>query len=351
MDVRSIRMKRSSLLVIIAMSPLVLAVLTGVKSFEVWPQITYLWDMEADPLFELSRIHPHGIRYALMYPILMASEYLGLHHDRLFSLISLINCYFTIRNIGAISSTIVKERRNGDMVLFGCAVALTILFFLMNGRIGFAFLGYSILLLVIVRHHYNRQIGISSLIGMMLGLAFCSVSSGTLISAVLSLVIAVYFEAFRCIRRATLTRSSVLIVLSCIVLGGLLFRHLVASVNKNAAFYGGGSDGILRMLEHGMGRVVYPALDAAGLPLVTLLVVSIMILFSALLLRLNHALLLHILLVAIFCGAFGYSTLSLGAIPLLVLIAVLLTTKLDEDMPDAESGRLADRITPIRSIT
>lgn len=321
------RLKTSTIVTIVAMLPLVLTVVLSLKTYEVWPQIIYMWDMQADPIVELGRVHPHALRYMLLYPILVLSDYLGIHHDRLFSATLVIFCFFTIKNIHTSADIIVRHPRHSGLVHLACASILTILFFLMNGRIGFAFLGYSMLLLVILRNHYESHFSFASLTGVLVGLALCSVSSGTLVSAVLCLVVAVYFEVCRCIRRSALTKTAIIVFLCCLLLGVALFRFLLVGISRNITFYGGGSDGVLRMLEHGFGRPFYPALNAIGLPSVVAMIAIMTILFGVLLFRMKRSLMLHIVLAAIACGAFGYSTLSISAIPLLIMAAALLTDR------------------------
>lgn len=320
MNTASLRVKTSTLIILFAMSPLVLAVLLGLKSFEVWEQITYMWYSRASPIVELAKIHPHALRYALIYPILALSDYLDLKHDLLFSFTLLIFCFFTIRNIQTVSTIIEKDQKPSNLFQFFSAYFLVIMFFQMNGRIGFAFLGYSILLLIVVQHHYERKLSIGSFIGALLGLALCSVSSGTLVSGTLCIVIAIYFEVCRCIKRTTLTRPAFAIFVASVILSGLLFRYLLVGVSKNVTFYGGGSDGFLRMLEHGIGRALYPALNAAGLPPVLVCWLLITVLIGIILSRLRNSILLHMFLGTIVCGLFGYSALTLSLIPLLVLL-------------------------------
>lgn len=323
--IAAFRFRISTLITLLAMSPLILAVLLGLKQYEVWSQITYLWHVKADPIIELGRAHPHALRYALLYPVLVASDHFGIDRDVLFTAILVLICFFTIRNIHATAAVLLKARHAAYLAQAFGATLIVLLFFMMNGRIGFAFLGYSMLLRVIFSHSIDRRFSFGSLLAALVGLALCSVSSGTLVSAALSLAIASYFEICRCIRLSRLTRTAFFIFLACLILGGLLFRYLVVGIFKNITFYGGGSDGILRMLEHGFGSTLYPALNAVGLPVVVLVVAVMAILVAALLFQLKHALLLHLLLAALACGAFGYSTLTLAAVPFVILVCVLLS--------------------------
>lgn len=323
----SMRVKTSTLVALFAMSPLLLSVFLGFKSYEVWPQITYLWRVGANPITELVQTDPHALRFALIYPILGIAETLGVDHDTLFTAVLLCVCFLTIQTMNRIIGSIVMAPRNPVTIQVITATILVFLFFFMNGRIGFAFLGYSILLLVVVRHHYQREFKVFSFIALFIGFALCSVSSGTLASAAFVVFLAIYFEAFRSIRRRSLTRSGLALFLSCFAVGLILSRFVLVGIQQNISYYGGGSEGFLRMLEHGFGSALYPILHALGLPLVVSLMVGTGLLFSLLLARMPHSLLAHLILSAIACGAFGYSTLSLAALPLIALAAVVIASR------------------------
>jgi hypothetical protein len=322
---------------LLAMSPLLLAVLLGVKSYEVWPQIIYLWDIGADPLTEIAGGNPHALRYNLIYPILVISDQLGLDYDRLFTAVVLFICFFTIRNIHSISTLIAGSSRNAVLSQFATSAFMTVLFFNMNGRISLAFLGYTIILMAVFSHHYQREFTFGSLVKVLVGLLLASVSSGTIVSVALAFLIGVYFEVFRIIRRGTLTRSSIVIFSSSVVLGLLLFRFLVAGIKKNIAYYGGGDEGVLRMLQHGFGQALFPTLNAIGLPSVILLVLVVAALSSLLMFQMRHGLLFHLLMAAIACGTFGHSTLSLTVVPLMVVFSVYLAGR--PSMPRATNRR------------
>ncbi|WGV15410.1 hypothetical protein [Fuscovulum ytuae] len=320
----------STLLVVAAILPLLLSVMLGLKTFEIWSQITYMWEADANPLVELAQINPHSLRYMLLYLVLVTAEFMGWHHDTLFSYILVGLCFFTVRNLVRTVAITANTDHVSYLVQIGCAAIVVILFYLMNGRIGFAFLGYSILLLIVARHYYQRRFDAFSAVSALVGLGLSSVSSGTLISAVLCLVIALYFEVIRSFQRVSLTRTALFALLSCLVLGVLFFRFFLVGINKNIAFYGGGGDGFLRMLEHGAGRSIYPALSAVGLPTVVALALAMAVLFAMLLYRLRQSFMLHILLAAMVCGAFGFSTLSLAALPVLVVASALLISRVPD---------------------
>jgi hypothetical protein len=332
-SVASMRVKTSTLVALLAMVPLLLSVLLGLKSYAVWPQIGYLWSVGANPITELVQTSPHALRFALIYPILGIAELLGVAHDTLFTVVLLWVCFLTILTMNRIVGMIVTAPCKTVLLDVMTATILVFLFFLMNGRIGFAFLGYAVLLLVIVRHHYQREFSIISSIALLIGLTLCSVSSGTLTSAAFIVFLAVYFEACRSFRRGSLTRSGLALFFSCFVLGVLLTRFSLVGIYKNLSFYGGDSEGFMRMLEHGFGGALYPALHALGLPLAIFLAVTMGVLFSLLLSRMPHSLLVHLLLAAIVCGAFGYSTLSLAALPLIALMAVVFASRSKRPAP------------------
>ena len=321
------RLRSSTLITLLAMSPLMLAVFLSLKSYEVWPQITYLWEQGAEPINAIAQNNPHALRYSLIYPILVISEQIGLDYDLLFTTVVLLVGFFTIRNLHRTSALISGSSRITTLSQFATAAFMTTLFFNMNGRISFAFLGYTMICLVIFRNHYLREFTVGSFLKLLVGLILASVSSGTLVSTTLAFLIGVYFEVFRSVKRGRLSRLSIVLILSSAALGVFYFQNLMAGIKKNIAYYGGDAEALLRMLEHGFGKALLPANGAIELPSAILIVLVIASLSSLMMSQMRHGLLLHLLTAAIACGAFGYSTLALAAIPLIILLSVYLTTR------------------------
>tara|TARA_B100000787_G_C16198231_1_gene302629 strand:- start:1089 stop:1406 length:318 start_codon:yes stop_codon:yes gene_type:complete len=94
---------------------------------------------------------------------------------------------------------------------------------------------------------------------------------------------------------------------------------------KNVIFYGGGMKGFINMLNHGVGVIFYTLeLDLIVLIGLILIVFSI---FALIFFRYTklYSLLFIFLSASAFGGLFGFSTLSLGIIPLSIILIIMVT--------------------------
>ena len=318
----SLRFRVSSLVGFAVGAPLAVAVFAGMKEYQVWSQVLYLWELGASPLEQLTHLSPHALRYALIYPILILAERMELGRDYVFSVAMLLICFVTFRNI-IFSVEVLSSRKRNWVMVSGILTAATVLvFFFMNGRIGIAFLGYSLLLRNIILVHYLRRFSILLPFNILLALFLCSVSSGTLVSAIVALLIAAAAELVRSFSRRRLSWPILAIVVATGFSGAILADFVLVGILKNIAFYGGGYDGFLAMLSHGFGARLLPILSLASFPVLLGAAIGTATLGSVMLSRLPHPLLLHLFLAAVACGAFGYSTLSIAFLPFMVLVGL-----------------------------
>lgn len=161
-------------------TPLAFSIILGFKSFEVWAQISYLWNFRASPVEELLVLSPHSFRYAAMYPIMVASEKLGIDENFFFSCIVLIMGLFTARLTFASLQKIQNEKKLRNTASFFISTIIVLLLFNMNGRGAVALFGFALLLNIIVKSETGKTFSIGMSANLFFALLCCSVSSGTL---------------------------------------------------------------------------------------------------------------------------------------------------------------------------
>ncbi|QIE47913.1 hypothetical protein G5B38_20070 (plasmid) [Pseudohalocynthiibacter aestuariivivens] len=298
--------------------PLILAVISGLKTYDIWPQITYMWQSRLPLLTGFQEFGAHGLRYALMYPIMWSSEYTGISADKVFSYVILVIVYFTGRNcIEAIRLCRPGFRQNvmSSLIVFGGLVGL---FFLMNGRISVAFLGYSLLLRALLESRRSARISLKSGMMMLCGVILCGVSSGVLVSAVGVFLMTLGINIAPVVARMQLTRTNIILLLVTTLLIYTIGNSVVIGMIKNLTFYGG----IAEMLHHGYGRILLNVIQGVPSWLFVTVLIAIILLGIRLLKLVRYPHLTAIFLFACACGAFGFSTLSIAAVPGLVLVTL-----------------------------
>ena len=192
----------------------------------------------------------------------------------------------------------------------------------MNGRGAVAFFGYALVLNAVLQIHYNRRLSLWVIVKVIAGIFLCSVSSGTFMSGILALAVAFWFELARLAKLSMSLRASRLgLILTFMALALLYFvwDFLAAGVLKNIDYYGGGAEGIVEMLNHGAGSVIYPFVRDLELWMITAILLVVAVLVSQALMTLPLGFMLHLILSAIAIGVFGYTTLALAFIPMMIL--------------------------------
>lgn len=287
---------------------LLLFLLSPFHEFKLWSQVTYLRGNTPNlgNLFS----EAHLLRYMLVYPIFVLSDQTGLHADHLFSVLCFVMLFLTIRHCTKMADYYLQKNELYFIICF--ALLFLLLSASMNGRIIFAFLGFSYLLLSVQNWERKKLSDLGLFLRLFPVLFLCSVSSGTFLSSLLGLMLWSVVYVSRPKRWLYLYGFMLLVVLSPIV-------HLY--VFKNINFYGGGFSGFVNMLNHGAGKIFH-LVDFASLTLIILIAVHLFVI-GILLLYYQRKYRLHLLFTCscIVAGFFGYSTLSLTIIPVSILMA------------------------------
>lgn len=229
---------------LVALLLLAVLVLTGVKEFSPWPQITDLWQQQATALSLIG--HPHLYRYLLTYPgMVLENAYPRVGFSLYCSLFLVVDAF--------LFSAIVRKVHLVSPSLMAWAIFFMAHMF-MNGRGVMAWSGW--LLCVSLCIDLSR-VAMPVRWPVLRGAIACflgAVSTGVFIVVMFSIFIFL-IQRWRA-GRGRLGKLKELPVLLMLVPCTCVFAsYFILAVEKNLDFYGAGVQGAFRMLEHGMGYV------------------------------------------------------------------------------------------------
>jgi hypothetical protein len=293
------------------------AVVLGLKSFNIWEQVVEIharnWTLTA--LYDVR--HAHFLRYAVAYPIFVVADGLGVSVDFMFNLVCttlllvlVLVLRATERAAGAgpgIETRVVAYA----VILFGAA-------YFMNGRVLFGLLGFSLLILAFARYFAVGRWSWWAFPVLAVGTLLCSVSSGIFAVAFMFQGLCLAFGLAGV--GVASWRNRLGMAVSVAVVFMIFQEFLLVGVVKNLEFYGGGMWAIWEMLNHGAGRyitVIDPMLLLLAVPL------AVMVAYIGVYLVSRSTAINTVTLIALASavagGVYGFSTLSIGLIPLLLI--------------------------------
>ncbi len=284
----------------------------NVLAFALWPQVIELYqsNIEFNQIFS----HPHGMRYFLVLPLFIISEWLGVNYDLLFTLIAplllLLIVFFVKKQILFLRQHVSKKQKI-FLSLF-LMICILVVASNMNGRILFALLGFSILSFVLV--FWDSLEGGGKAFWVICGLMLMSVSSGTFIIGVCSIALFSLYKVFNGRGKKELFFFLVF------TLGLIYFLPLIISlIMKNIDYFGN----ILLMLNHGYGQILKNSELVILCMLVATFIIFLLIQVFLIHLYKKYLIIFYLLGISIFIGAFGYSALAMSLIPLFIIIGSL----------------------------
>ncbi len=294
--------------------------LLGIIQFELWSQVEYIHDNKLG-IVELLEggISAHFSRYILVMPLYFMSEFFEVDANYMYSIL----CTVMIIIVAKVLTQVYEQLgfSKGNYVEASILLFFIILSLMMNGRIVFALLAYSIIIreAFILLNSYEKK-WMSSFLLICLSLWMSSVSSGTF---TIVYVFLLYLIIFLMTRVLITGKSSVnsLIVMCTYTLVLFTFSILFfIFLEKNINYYGS----FWSMLEHGFGRFIAKG-STEMVGLVMAVVFSLFIFCSGVYLLLGKYKHLFIaLLLGLMGGMFGYSTLALGIVPGIVLAIIFI---------------------------
>ena len=293
---------------------LIIALVTlGLKTFTLWGQVTDIWEGH-NLLWSDVLIHPHGPRYALVFPIFTLSKLIGTDYNIVFSYSCVILITLTISLNISISRKILSRRLTFPEL---CIIPIFYLSLasLMNGRILFAIAGSSLFFFSII----NEKKGVYTIFHLTIAIIFCSVSSGTLSIMVIWMVVCILWGKNE-------NHSYTIIKMALLGVFFLIFGNFLAIVTKkNIDYYGGGLEGAFNMLNHGIGKIAFID-EAISFSLyiiffsVAIIVLSNITLLSQVRIKKHSAKLYFLFAIGLSGGLFGFSTLAVSIPPLIAIL-------------------------------
>ncbi len=286
-----------------------IVVLLGWVNFTLWVQVRDCWDMTFCLLI-------HYPRLLLTVPSFAVGEFLAVSPDYLFSILVPLSFVMT-----AYYMMLVVARRENQpnrylhFALFYVALMAMSLF--MNGRGVFALAGSALLLdiltgdlLIKTRRAYH-----GFLAKQCIGFWMVCVSSGTYITSFVFFFTAFAYFLFRGKVYFTRLQSLMALVIFCIF-SVLLWGYLM----KNIAFFGGGPESVIKMLQHGLGHVLQE-INIYWLAFSFVAAGSLFVFLWKWLSR--EVLLTYVIVVVLFLGLFGYLVLIVGVPAFFVLFFIV----------------------------
>lgn|GEM_PF-6456620 len=242
-----IRRLNSVFLILLASLMFSVLLITDELSFDVWAQVEYMNEAELD--FSSIEMIAHIPRYIVVFPAYYISEFLEVE-------LSFVYGWYLL---GATVLTSILWEKSREMLLqnnYKSSLVLLlpfVLLFFVNGRFVFGLLGLSMLLCTSIAHA-NTELTLGKIIGMLLGLLLCTVSSGVFIVGLLYWL----FSFVDVNKRKPKIKS---IYGWCVFLLVLIPSTILASVFlvKNFSFFIDEGYGLLGVLSHGLGMFINPA--------------------------------------------------------------------------------------------
>lgn len=293
-------------------------ILLEVKKFIIWGQITnVLVPNEMLNNYEIitnliETNHPHILRILLIVPFYAISEYISIDLELFFSITLMMFIFILYYLHLKILNSIVSRKKLFFILLFFLGLS-----FLMHGRIMFSILGNTILLFLLYKSFYSSyKIGkFKFLVLFIIALWFVSVSSGTFIVFLLTILI---FYTIQALIKLPYISKELLFSFSMFLLLILLLISpiIMVFVEKNLNYY---DDSIVNMLSHGAGRYLIDYFYIV-LPLLMLFILFLPIFLRYLkkyrILILPASMIISSLVV----GLFGFSSLVSGISAYIVFI-------------------------------
>ena len=281
-------------------------------SFQLWQQVL---DLRGAEVSSIPFLQPHFLRYLLVLPIFVLSNISSIDANLIFNFIAIL----LIISVSANASKIVvllspNPLKNKYMVNVFIFLLITIMSLFMNGRILFSMTGLSIIILSILRWEKGLLTNFKLILFSIFGIFLCSVSSGTFLSSVI--IIATWALFLR-------ERKSLFIPFAIFFLILALLPLLSVYLMKNINFYGGGFEGLVNMLNHGMGSIFQLIGYEATFFLIILMVPITLICLAIIYYVKRYRLLLSCIFISIFAGFFGYSTMN-QSLPILISLFTIL---------------------------
>jgi hypothetical protein len=218
--------------------------------FHIWPQMDEILKFNLTPIDLALQLHPHTMRYLLIYPCLVLADLLGVHRDILYSLL-VYGCW---AGTFYLSYSILEQNKISNLYINLVHFLMTTLYFcglfFSNGRGVLAVFG--VMLLFFIEYKRTELKVWKKISGLSFSFLLCNVSTGIVfcfsMGVLLTLLMNFRIKNFRS-----------LLLIGAVFL--ILTYFICVSLEKNMSYYGS----ILSMLSHGLPGVFSPAIFKYGM--------------------------------------------------------------------------------------
>ncbi|VEJ09833.1 hypothetical protein [Actinobacillus delphinicola] len=297
----------------------------GILSFDMLPQVVYLVSNivnnehlkeYSSVIFYLEENNPHTLRTLLMLPFYFLYDYFSINVNLSFGIAVILLIFLTYKNIIYIYPVNNKIK---TLIL----LSLMTLTIFMNGRIAFAIYGNSLLLKIFYRRYFILNIRyIKFILNLLIALFFTTVSTGTSIVAIGTIITFYFFifilNKFRKIRSINYRVLFDFISILVLLIG--IFRNIIIMyIDKNLDYFGSFS----LMLHHGIGKYF-----RGWMIFILPLLIFMLIILMQIIRKINIIIVpLSLTISAGFIGIFGISSLVSGISGFIVSTLLILNIK------------------------
>lgn len=290
--------------------------------FPMFPQAADLYAVNENVFYWIGTGHVHAIRLLIVYPGAVLSKLFGLDLNlgvTIYSASLLILILYFMMRMMSISKL---ENRIGVIASGLLIIALS---YFMNGRLIFVFFGISLLALYELKFREDEVSVLMLQIVTVISIIFTMVSSGTMVVAFVYAVMIIPYR-WKKAHKAREKRLFIAILLVSAIPAIVIFvPYLIKMIEKNIIFYGGGFQGTINLINHGLGKIVNTNNKLLVFSLFIIGAITVIInikLFKGKIVRKDHPNLPLFLLVNLsaYGCVFGFSTGLTALIPLLVLM-------------------------------
>lgn len=299
-------------------------------TFHFIPQALVLLEQNTNLAYWFSSGHMHAVRLMIAYPGYIFHKMFNISLDLAFSYYCVIIFVLLFLNLVNIKNQMTKVNTwhitSQLLTLFVIGLA-----YLMNGRICFAFLGISILIIEMSKLYLLQRpkSWLFRYLLVIVGIVLCMVSSGTMMVAI-TFVLGMFI--FRIVKNKRIEKGAVRLILVGICGFPLILigaKYVLFMANKNLTYFGGGFTGFFRMFSHGIGGVlgITSPIVIVGLVVVGTLFFALNVVFILKIFRKcepKHFTILVSGNISFYGALFGLSTGSLIIVPILIGVCILI---------------------------
>lgn len=300
----------------------------GIVAFNFIPQAETLLQINTDLIFWFSRGHPHAIRLLIAYPGYLLSQLYAVDLEVGFSYYA--SAFFTLMYLIIMETTSkFPQRARLPLAIKGFIAIAPFIFllFIMNGRLIFAYTGFSILInLFLGLFRGEPKSKLKLFVSGLFGFLLTTVSSGTMTVSLSYLVLLTCILNRKKMNKWSFIKRLPKATLLLAPLLYIILPYFWMMLMRNVNFFGGGISGVFNMLNHGAGRI-FGANNAIILVMAFVpiaIYINVRYLKKAIENNYNLIPILCAINIAIYGLMFGFSTGLMMIPPIIMLVLVKL---------------------------